>query len=243
MRTVAIIQARMNSTRLPGKVLEDIGGAPMLARVVARTARASTIDALVVATSASGLDDAVAAACRRLNVAIFRGSEEDVLDRYHNAAETYCADAVVRITADNPLVDPEIIDRVTRVFLEQTPDYAGNVTPRTYPLGLDVEVIARPALAQAWTEAIKPYHRAHVDEYLLENPQRFRLVSVTNDRDLSGMRWTVDTPEDLEFAREVYARFGNDDRMRWTDVAALIEREPSLADINRHVHQKTAQKL
>ena len=238
MSVVAIIQARTSSTRLPGKVLADVGGRTMLARVVRRTSRAALVDAVVVATSDAPADDPIVDECRRLAVPCFRGDEEDVLDRFFRAAAAHAADVVVRITADCPLIDPELIDHVAGRFLEERPDYASNVLRRTWPRGLDTEVVSAGALARAWLEASEPYERVHVTPYIYHHRERFRLLSVTGREDSSDARWTVDSPADLDLVREVYRRLGNDDRFGWQDVRRLLAAEPDLAEINRHVKQK-----
>ncbi|NLS92529.1 MAG: NTP transferase domain-containing protein [Planctomycetaceae bacterium] len=238
MRVVAIIQARTGSTRLPGKVLQDLAGSTMLARVIRRTARASLLDEVVVATTQSDQDDPVVAECRRLEAAWFRGNEHDVLDRYFAASEASRAELVVRVTSDCPLIDPALIDRVVAAFLKERPDYVSNFLERTYPRGLDNEAFPFEGLARAWCEAESPYQRVHVTPYFYENPALFRLLAVKHDRDLSGHRWTVDTPADMQFARAVYDRFGGDDQFAWTDVLQMLENEPELSEINRHVRQK-----
>ncbi len=253
MRIVAVIQARMNSTRLPGKVLADLGGRTMLARVVERVRRAGLVDSVVVATSQKPADDPIQEECTRLAVDSFRGDESDVLDRFHRAAEVHRAEGVVRITADCPLADPEVIDRVVRAFLERRPDFASNTLCRTYPRGLDVEVLTAPALAAAWRDAREAYQRVHVTPYVYQHPERFRLLSVTADQDLdnpaagdyerlrglmSDWRWTVDATADLEFVREVYRRLRSAKPFSWRDVCRLIRQHPHLAEINGSVRQK-----
>jgi spore coat polysaccharide biosynthesis protein SpsF len=237
-RVVAIVQARMGSTRLPGKVLADLAGRTMLARVVRRASRAARVDEVVVATTARPGDEPIVAECARLAVPCFRGSERDVLDRYHQAAAACEAEVVVRLTADCPLVDPEVIDRVIAAFFAEAPDYASNVLRRTYPRGLDTEVMSRSALARACREAKQPYQRTHVTPYIYQNPESFRLLAVTNGRDESAHRWTVDSPDDLEFARAVYRRMEGD-AFSWHDVLRLLDHQPHLADMNRHVRHKT----
>lgn len=236
-RVVAIIQARMGSTRLPGKVLADIQGHPMLWHVVQRVRAARSLDEVVVATTTEAADDAIGILCGQLEVSCFRGSEKDVLDRYYQAARQLEAEAVVRITSDCPLIDPEVIDKTVRAFLSEDADYASNSLVRTYPRGLDTEVMTFEALKTAWSEAHQHYERAHVTPYLYENPKRFKIVSVTNEEDHSAPRWTVDTPGDLEFVRAVYSRFKNE-RFLLEDALKLMEREPHLAQINRSVMQK-----
>ncbi len=241
MRVVAIIQARTGSTRLPGKVLEDLAGRSMLARVIQRTKRSTLLNEVVVATTTSVEDDPVVAECGRLGATWFRGSEHDVLDRYFAASEASRAELVVRITSDCPLIDPGEIDRVVAAFLKERPDYASNFLERTYPRGLDNETFPFEGLARAWCEAERPYQRVHVTPYFYENPGLFRLLAVKHDRDLSESRWTVDTPADLQFVRAVYDRFGGDDRFTWNDVLRLLEAEPQLTEMNRHVRHKALQ--
>ena len=238
MRVVAIIQARMGSTRLPGKVLKDLGGETVLARVVKRARRATLLDEVVVATSGLPADDAIARECEALKVACFRGDEADVLDRYYHAARKFEADVVVRITSDCPLIDPELIDATIRSRLNQQADYASNSLARSYPRGLDVEVFTAHALARAWSAAKEDYQRIHVTPYLYQNPESFKVISVAAEVDYSQYRWTVDTAEDLELVRAVYKHFENRDSIRWTEVLDLMEAQPELAALNSHVQQK-----
>jgi spore coat polysaccharide biosynthesis protein SpsF len=236
-RRVAIVQARLGSSRLPGKVLADLGGHTMLARVVRRVRRA-TLDSVVVATTTHPHDDPIDEECRRLGVAVFRGDEDDVLDRYHRAAQAYTARVVVRVTADCPFIDPALIDRVADALDFEEADYASNVQKRTYPRGLDAEAATADALARAWREAKAPHQRAHVMPFLYENPALFRLASVENDSVLGHIRWTVDTAEDFALARALYERVGNDDGVSWRQVLAVFEEDPALAALNRGVSQK-----
>jgi len=238
MKIVAVIQARMGSTRLPGKTLLPLGGHSVLARVCRRTARAELIDQVVVATSTNPLDDPIVQECRHLGLPCFRGSEDDVLDRYWKAVQAFEADAIVRVTADCPLIDPSLIDDVIQAGLLRWPDYAANVLARTYPRGLDAEFATAAALERAWNEAREPYQRVHVMPYFYQNPGRFRLVSVTGPQDHSQHRWTVDSPEDLAFVRAVYERMDNDDSFSWTELLDRLATEPELCDLNRHVRQK-----
>lgn len=206
MRIVAIIQAHMGSTRLPGKVLLDLAGESMLARCVNRTCQARTLDEVVIATTVQPADDIIVNLCARRDWPYFRGSEDDVLDRYYQAALRYQADVVVRITSDCPLIEPEIIDRTVSEFLERQPgvDYASNIFPRrTFPKGLDVEVMRRDVLERAWREDDNPAWREHVTQYIQHNPALFCIHSVTQETDISHIRLTVDTLEDLIFVREV----------------------------------------
>jgi spore coat polysaccharide biosynthesis protein SpsF len=241
MKIAAIIQARMGSTRLPGKVLMDLGGETVLARVVRRLQRSTLIDEIVVATTHSVADRAIVRECHRLSVAVFCGDENDVLDRYYRAAQSIGAEGIVRITSDCPLIDPEVTDNTVRLFLERQPDYASNALQRTYPRGLDTEVMTRDALECAWREARLSYQRAHVTPYIYENPDRFCILPVTNETDYSSHRWTLDTPEDLVLLRAIYDRAENDDSIAWRDVLALLEQAPELLELNCHVMQKAMQ--
>lgn len=228
----------MGSTRLPGKVLMDLGGETVLARVVSRVRRATLVNEIVVATTDSVADDAIIRECRRLDVASFRGSENDVLDRYYQAARLCAAHTLVRITSDCPLIDAQLVDETIRLFQQQRGDYASDTCPRTYPRGLDVEVFTMTALEQAWCDAREPYQREHVTPYFYEHPELFRLVSQRGRIDYSQYRWTLDTAEDLELLRAIYARFGNKDDFSWSEALQVLEREPELAELNSHVNQK-----
>lgn len=239
---VAIIQARIGSTRLPGKVLDDLAGEPMLARVVNRICRARRIDFAVVATTDKPADDVIFRVCTERGWQCFRGNEDDVLDRYYRAALAYKADIVVRFTADCPLIDPEIIDAVVNEFLSHRPnvEYVSNTVERTFPRGLDAEVMSFDALKKAWQEDKAPASREHVTPYIWRRPEWFRIRNVANDIDYSYMRWTVDTIEDLTFVREIYKYFQNDS-FSWKEVLHLLEIHPELLEINRHTQQKAVQ--
>ena len=260
MRIVAIIQSRMGSSRLPGKVLLDIAGQPMLARVVERTRQARKVDEVVVATTTDPSDDAVVALCQRRGYPYYRGSLYDVLDRYYQTAKTFGAEVIVRITADCPLIDPGVIDRTVQEFMLAGVDFAANRLPppwrRTYPIGLDTEVCTFAALERAWREADLPHHREHVMPYLYEpatsNQQlpggslssTFRVLVVNHDVDgdrksLGHLRWTVDTAEDLNLIRQIYAHFPGRDDFTWLDVLELVQHNPELGQINADVQHKT----
>lgn len=225
---VAIIQARMGSSRFPGKSLADLAGRPMLARVAERVRLARRVDDVVVATSAAPPDDAIAEFCRKERIPCFRGSEEDVLDRFYGAAREHGADIIVRITADCPLIDPDVIDRVVERFQRGDCDYASNTLRYTYPDGLDTEVFSRAALERAWREARRPSEREHVTPYL--RSEGFRAVNVENEGPPGeSQRWTVDHPADLEFVRGVYSAFGGRADFRYQEVMQLLKARPELA--------------
>ncbi|MFC4451586.1 cytidylyltransferase domain-containing protein [Halorussus aquaticus] len=241
-RTVAIVQARMGSTRLPEKVLADIGDEPMLWHVHERARSASLVDDVVVATSTESQDDAVAEFCEERGITYNRGSEEDVLDRYYETATDTDADVVVRITGDCPFLSPPVLDRVVRTYENGEADYVTNTLEYTHPDGLDVEVFGYEALERAWNEADDPAEREHVTYYLRESDE-FSSQNVENVVDTSMyeftdedtiLRWTVDYPADLEFVRAVYDRLT--ERGHWLfdqqSVFELLEREPALRDVN-----------
>ncbi len=238
-RVVALVQARMGSTRLPGKVLRDLAGATMLEHVVGRLRRATTLDEVVTATSVLPADDAVADLCRRRNIACFRGSEADVLERFLQAARAFSADVVVRITADCPLIDPAVVDEVVGALLS-TPDceYASNVLPRrTYPRGLDAEAFYVDLLERLDREDKNPAWRQHVTEMVFQQPERFRIFNVVASEDLSRHRWTVDTAEDFALAAEIFAHFGSQP-FGLDELPAFLDERPALSALNAHVVQK-----
>jgi spore coat polysaccharide biosynthesis protein SpsF len=231
MKTVALIQARMSSTRLPGKVLLEIAGQPMLLQVVQRARQAKSIDAVAVVTSTAADDDAIEQLCQKRGVLCFRGSLDDVLDRYYQAAIHFKADIVVRLTADCPLLDPAVIEQVVRTFHQNSFDYVANIVEITYPDGLDTEVFRFATLEKAWQEARLKSEREHVTVYILKHPELFRLGSVKQAEDLSSLRWTVDTPQDLEFVRTVYSFFPNTD-FGMADIVKVMRAHPDIIDIN-----------
>jgi spore coat polysaccharide biosynthesis protein SpsF len=255
-RAIAIIQARRASSRLPDKVLLDICGEPMLVRVVERTRRAKMLDAIVVATTIDPADDAIQTLCESRDYLFYRGSSLDVLDRYYQAARRYQADIVVRITADCPLIDPDLIDGAVHAFTgtgEENNsltalsakfryDFIANRLPspwgRTFPVGLDLEVCSFAGLELAWREATLPHQREHVMPFFYDQPQRFRILLLNHDPDYGALRWTVDTPADLELLRQIYAHFPNRDDFSWLEVLELFQQEPELGSINAQVQPK-----
>lgn len=239
MKTVAIVQARMGSTRLPGKVLLDLGGDTVLARVVHRLQSAKLLQQVVVATTTSNADSSIARESARLDIECFRGSEQDVLDRYYQAARRVSADAIVRITSDCPLIDPELVDETVQLFLSRQVDYASNISPRCYPRGLDTEVFSISSLERAWREADKVYEREHVTPYFYEHPEIFRLAFAPATSDHSQHRWTLDTQEDLALLRAIYKGFPGRSDFGWREVLEFVESRPDLAALNSEVVQKS----
>jgi len=263
-RVIAIIQGRMSSSRLPGKILADIAGQPMLQRVFMRTSRAAAVTETIFATTTDASDDPVAEYCDFSGIPFTRGSQFDVLDRYYQTARGAKADIVVRITADCPVIDPLLIDDVVERVIGNSVvgnwefDFAANRLPppwnRTYPIGLDTEVCTFVALERAWKEAKEPQHREHVMPYLYEgvrlitenrslqtgtSPRGFKIALLNHTTDFGEYRWTVDTPEDLKFIQQVYSRFDGRDDFTWKDVLDLVHNEPKLMEINAGVKHKT----
>lgn len=230
----AVVQARMGSTRLPGKTLADVAGRPMLGRLVERAARIPGLQGVVIATTDRPADEAILTFAAREGLPAYAGSETDVLDRVYRAARRHGVSVVVRVTPDCPLLDPAVSGLVLARFLAAAGalDYVSNTQPPTFPDGLDTEVFGIEALARAWREAVLPSEREHVTPYLWKQPDRFRLASVTRSPDLSALRWTVDEPADLQFVRAVYARLGAGTPFGMDDVLALLAREPALATVN-----------
>ena len=234
---VAIVQARMSSTRLPGKVLIDIQGKPLLEHVVDRVSPSKLINQLVIATTANEKDKAIIDFAQRRGIAYYVGSEDDVLDRFYQTAKIYRVKTIVRITPDNPFKDPEVIDKVVGYYLnhKKSVDYVSNTIKPTYPEGLDVEVFSFTALEKAWREAKLPSEREHVTPYIWNHPELFHVANVENEEDLSHLRWTLDYEEDLRFAREVYARLYHGQVFLMEDILALLRAEPALRMINQGI--------
>jgi len=240
-KVVCIIQARMGSTRLPGKVLKDLFGKKALEHLIERVKQSKLIDEIIIATTESEQDNAIVEQAEKSGVKYFRGSENDVLSRYYNAAKENSADIVIRITSDCPLIDPFIIDDVIRFFQEN--DYsivtnAGNdINQRTYPRGLDVEVFSFEALQEAFKYATENYQREHVTPYIYEHAEK--IYYYKNNIDYSNYRWTLDTEEDFELISMIYKLLyrGKHD-FYFDDILKLFEQHPELSKINEHVEQK-----
>lgn len=240
MRVIAIIQARMGSSRLPGKALQELIGEPMLVHVHNRVCQSTMVNDIIIATTESKKDDIVVELCRDRKWLFYRGSENDVLDRYYQTARIFNGDIIVRITSDCPIIDASIIDSILLKYFEppQSPDYASNVYPvRTFPQGLDTEVFSFQALERAWKEDNNPAFREHVTQYIIKNPSTFNIMCLTNPIDLSYHRWTVDTIEDFTLIKAIYEHFGHD-RFAWTAVLHFLAQNPQLIEINKNVLQK-----
>lgn len=230
-----VVQARMGSSRLPGKTLADISGRPMLGRLVDRARLIPGVEQVVIATTDRPADAAIRRFAEAEGLPASAGSEQDVLDRVYRAAARFGVSVIVRVTPDCPMLDPEVAGRVLAEFrrLEGRADYMSNVHPPTFPDGLDTEVFSREALEVAWRETRLPSDREHVTAYIWRQPERFRLANVTNAQDLSSLRWTVDTATDLEFVRAVYAALDGLGRVfGMGDVLRLLESRPELRALN-----------
>ncbi|TWA74450.1 spore coat polysaccharide biosynthesis protein SpsF [Azospirillum brasilense] len=242
-RVVCISQARMTSTRLPGKVLMEAAGKPLLAHHLGRLARCRTLDALVLATTVNGTDDPVAELAETLGVPVFRGDERDVLGRFAGAAAMAGADVVVRVTADCPLIDPALVDRVVSAFLDAGPplDYLSLDVAR-FPRGLDAEVFTRSALDAAAAAATEPAEREHVTAHLYRRPERFRVGAPLAPEDGSALdqRWCVDEAADLELVRRLLgALLPENPHFGWQDCCKVLRQHPEWADLNGSVRQNT----
>lgn len=225
MKTVAIVQARMGSTRMPGKVMTSIGGAPMIELLLARLSRAKKVDEIVVATSTDPKNDPLATHVESLSYDCIRGSEQDVLRRFAQAAQLHKADLVVRITGDCPLVDPEVVDACVDGLLKDRVDYFSNIQPATFPDGLDVEVFTKAALEAADSQATALFDREHVTPYI-RNSVKFSKSCLVNSKDLSALRWTVDEPNDLRVMEKIFKHFAPDVHFGWKAVLELRESNP-----------------
>jgi spore coat polysaccharide biosynthesis protein SpsF len=242
MKVAAIIEARMTSTRLPGKILRPIMGRPMLELMIERLERCSNVDSIIVATTSNDTDNPVEALSRRLGVGCYRGSEDDVLLRVVEAAEAHGVDVIVEVTGDCPLIDPSIVDRVADVYLDGEYDYVSNILERTYPIGMDVQVFATRDLRQVEQKTDDPADREHVSLYFYEVPGRFRTRNVASDlpEQHREHRLTVDTIEDFTLIEEIFKKlYPKTPAFSLDDILRLLEEYPELAGINKGVQQKS----
>jgi spore coat polysaccharide biosynthesis protein SpsF len=241
METALIVQARMTSTRLPGKVLKEVLGRPLLDYQVERLRRVRLQDGLIIATTVNTTDEPLVAFCEERKIPYYRGSEDDVLARYLEAAETFDVANIVRITSDCPLIDPEIVDRVIGTFFNnrENTDYVANTLERTFPRGLDCEIFSSDLLREIDKLATDSSEREHVTSYIYKHLEKYRLMNVAGEEDLSRYRWTVDTAEDFELIRRILTElYPVKPEFSTRDCLELLERHPDWNDINRHVRQK-----
>lgn len=232
---VAILQARMQSTRLPGKILKPLLSQPMLYRQIERITRCHKINQLVVATSDQLEDDAVVDVCTPINVPVYRGKLHDVLDRYYHAALAFDAQQIVRLTADCPLTDPSLIDSLITFHLQGNFAYSSNAIDRTYPRGLDAEIFSILTLTTAWQEAKLASQREHVTSFIYNNPQKFPMGVYKDSQDLSKLRWTVDYAEDFELITKIYEDlYPKNPAFTTQDILQLLAQRPELIKINEN---------
>lgn len=231
----AVIQARMSSTRLPGKVVMEVLGKPLLQLLTERLKHSKYLDDIIIATTTNPADDPVRDLAEKLELKYIRGSEDDVLGRYYQAAKEFGLGHIVRITADCPLIDPEVVDRILRIYIDSNfkYDYVSNTLKPTFPDGLDVEVFSFSVLEKINRLSEKRYQREHVCTYIIENPDQFNIHNVTGDRDYSYLRWTVDNPEDFALVKTIYERlYPSKPLFLMRDILELIEDDPGLLRIN-----------
>ncbi|MEC2057796.1 glycosyltransferase family protein [Peribacillus psychrosaccharolyticus] len=243
MKIVAIIQARMGSTRLPGKVMKEVLGKSLLEYQIERVRRSQSIQNLIVATTQRETEQPIIDLCEKVKVPCYRGAEEDVLERFYEAAIHYEADAVVRLTSDCPLIDPLIIDKVVNEFRNSTRyDYVSNTIKRTYPRGFDIEVFSMDALKQCHRETTNAGYREHVTPYLYKHPERFIIGQVTHSSSLQHHRLTVDTEEDLLLVRLIIEHlYKKNQSFSLEDILYLLQKNPKWNLLNSHVEQKDVQ--
>lgn len=233
MNKVAIIQARMGSIRLQGKILKKLCGKEVLLHIVERVKESRYIDKIIVATTESLNDDEVYKFCLKNNIDCFRGSESNVLERFYKCAEKYSADVIVRITADDPLKDSHIIDKGLNIFLENRYDYVSNTIKPTYPEGIDIEIFSFEALKKAYYEATLMSEKEHVTPYIWKNKEKFKVYNFENNIDLSYMRWTLDTEDDFNFINKIYQElYRSYEIFHMEDVIHLLDIKPELMSIN-----------
>ena len=239
-RIVLIVQARMSSSRLPGKVLKRVLGKPLLELQIERLKGSQQIHELVIATSQDSSDDPIEKLCVKLKTPCFRGSLKNVLERYYLAARQFQADCVIRVTGDCPLIDPQVVDSVVEHFLQQNPsvDYCSNILDPTFPRGMDTEIFTMPSLERTYREASKEEEREHVTPYIYHSG-KFAIVHYKNSQDLSHLRWTVDEESDLTVVRQIFeALYPQNNRFTLNDCLEFIRQNPSITSINQRVKQK-----
>lgn len=241
MNTAIIVQARMTSTRLPGKILKTVLDKPLLEYQIERLRRVKYADSIIIATTVNETDQPIVDFCNTLGISFYRGSEDDVLSRYFFAAEAYNADVIVRVTSDCPLIDPEIIDNTLLFYKNHVEecDYVSNSLIRTYPRGMDTEIFSMKVLKEAYLEARDLPDREHVTSYIYRHEKKYRLANVSHSADLSHLRLTVDTPEDYKLIRLILEElFPAKPHFNLADIIEILEQHPDWPSINSHIEQK-----
>ena len=241
MNIVAIIQARMGSTRMPNKVMHKIIDTPMIKILFDRVSLSKKINKIILATTTNHNDDLLANYLKHINYDVYRGDEVNVLDRYYQAAEKENADVIVRITGDCPLVDSSLVDQCVQEFKNSNVDYFSNIEPPTFPDGLDIEVMSLASLKIANKEASTKYDREHVTPYIHKNPEKFQISNFENDIDLSNFRWAVDEKDDLLFVKKIVSKL-NKKPILINDILNVIKNEPKIFEINLNVNRNAGDK-
>lgn len=231
----AIIQARMGSKRLPGKIMKTIIGKPMIEYLLDRISKSILINEIIVATSDQEENIELIKFLNSKNIKCFVGDEEDVLSRYYFAAKKYKAQNIIRITADCPLIDPLVVDNTIRKFIEDSVDYTSNIFPRSFPKGLDTEVFSFQALEKAYNETTSKYDREHVTPYIRESGQ-FKISNYSCKEDFSNIRLTVDWNEDFILIDKIFNLFKPNSLFNWLDIISILDEDPKLIEINKHLH-------
>lgn len=239
INVLAIVQARMGSTRLPGKTLIDIEGKPLLEHVINRIRYSKMIEEIIIATTNEPEDKAIVNMAKKLQVKTYAGSSYDVLDRFYQVARLFEGKVIVRITADDPFKDPKVIDDIVKYFLSHPElNYVSNTIEPSYPVGIDVEVFSYEALKTAWENAKGSAEREHVTPYIICNPSLFKISNYKSNKQLSYLRWTIDTKEDLQMTKEVYNKLYLKDKIFYMDdILQLLQKYPHISDINSSVKQ------
>jgi spore coat polysaccharide biosynthesis protein SpsF (cytidylyltransferase family) len=229
-----IIQARLGSTRLPGKVMLSVDGSnPLIYYVINQIKYSKLSEKIIIATTELTEDQIIVDFAKKNSIDFFRGSTENCLDRYYQCARSFSVSTIVRITCDNPLIDPTLIDDAIKKFNDGNYDYVSNCKPRSFPQGTEVEVFSFRALEKAWNEAKKPSETEHVTPYFYNNPDKFRIFNITNQENISNLRWTVDREQDLEFVRAIIRRIQRSPILM-KDILEILKNEPEIADINKN---------
>jgi spore coat polysaccharide biosynthesis protein SpsF len=238
-KVIAVIQARMGSLRLPGKSLMEIEGKPLLEHIIDRIRYSKTIDEIIIATTTEHEDKAIINLAKKLQLKVYAGKIIDVLDRFYQAINLYGGEVIVRITADDPFKDPKIIDYIVNYYLLHPElDYVSNTIDPTYPIGIDVEVFSFKALKKAWREAKTKIAREHVTPYIWSNSGLFKIANIKHHIDLTNLRWTIDTKEDLEMAREVYKKLYDKDKIFYMkDILRLLKKDTYISNLNSNIKQ------
>ena len=241
MKVLVIVQARMTSTRLPGKIMMEVCGKPLLEHQINRLKGVKTADEIVVATTTNSIDNIIIDLCKKLNISFHRGSENDVLGRYYETAIKYKGDIIVRITSDCPVIDPDVVDHIIDFYIKYKDkyDYVSNTLFRMYPRGMDTEVFSFKALKETHVEATKQMDREHVTSFIHQQPQRYCLCNVPYDSDESHHRWTVDTQEDLELVTKIFdSLFYVNPEFSLEDILDLVDKNQDWININKHITHK-----